>query len=496
MVQNIKRSKIYLLVTAVLAFASFGVVPTASAASTLIYISPASKSVKTGTTFSVGVYIEPDQRADTAHVVMSYDASKLQYISHDTAGSPLNMELGDGTSSGHVQFDSAKLGGYVTGTTFVANVTFKALASSGSSTIGMAGSDVAYAGGSLHASNSGSTISFTSTTSTPPPSSGGSGGKSGGSSGSTSSGSSSGSKSSSNSTNPSKSPATSTKPTTKQPAKVVGTTVANSTMQFTQAALQLTSSQPTRVYVSYSSDKTHFQNTKYTGLSTSHSVTLDGLTPGQTYYYYVFSKDQNGHVTKSSEYNFSTKGVSIAVTVYDKNHHVIAGQTVTLHSQAYSQKTNNRGVATFTNVTPGQHELSYTVNGKTYTQPLAVKNNIATKNGQQTAPLQTASITFPIVQTSHNSMIVWAIVIAVLLIIIIFVIVASRRRHGVFGDAQASAAAGAVVGGSSPQPPTSAADTSGAQDLSDRLGKVQGPEQSSPGSTVTPGDGDEADDHQ
>jgi hypothetical protein len=82
------------------------------------------------------------------------------------------------------------------------------------------------------------------------------------------------------------------------------------------------------------------------------------------------------------------------VVVLDKNYLALANRQVTLHSAPMTATTNSKGVATFTNVAPGVHHVEYTVDNKTYTQPVYVMNNVISSNDTQIAPSQNSAVVF------------------------------------------------------------------------------------------------------
>lgn len=113
-------------------------VPRAYAATATDTYSPASQTVSTGSNFTVTV----NTNAGLNHVLtdqlrVTFNPAKLEYVSVSYSGSPLTTDAPDaGAGSGYFQISRYTLGAQPTGTFLLATLTFRALATSGSDTLG------------------------------------------------------------------------------------------------------------------------------------------------------------------------------------------------------------------------------------------------------------------------------------------------------------------------------------------------------------------------
>lgn len=447
-----KYLRITAIILASLVLTGIGVaVNVRAAGSPIVYLSPSGTTVNVNQSFSLNIYEDSGSaNVDTVNVSVAYDSSTLTYTGYSLSGSKFSLFNGTySASSGHVSFVSNILGGSTTGNQYVGVLNFQAKAGSGSSSLSMAGSDLAYAGNSLGASNAGATISFTTPAPPPPsnpPSSGG-----GGTPVTKQPVTGSSSTTTKNST-----PST---PTSQPPASKQPTSNTNSPVTVNAAAPQYTdvqlgvSGQPSYVYISYSTDQQHFTNTEQTPLATAHSILLQNLIPGTTYYYRVVSKSSSGTVTTGPLESFTTKGLVIAVTVYDKSHHPLKNQTIVLHSLAQSAKTNNDGVAQFPNVAPGEHHIIYAKGGKNYSQPLTVQNNVQSVNGVQSAPIQNLAVVLPVGQ-GGISWLTWVVIVVALLVVLFVLYVFKGKLRGRIPSGQVLPLEGVIIGGAGVPPYT------------------------------------------
>jgi hypothetical protein len=133
-----------------------------------LYQSPATKSVNIGTSFTEDVRLTPNTTVDGVSATLSYDQTKLQFVSVDGGSSPFDLELGAQTGgSGTVTVSRGTLGNGVSTDSLVATVTFKALAGSGTSVIQTAG-NATKNGGYTNPSTTNATITFLTPDTTPP----------------------------------------------------------------------------------------------------------------------------------------------------------------------------------------------------------------------------------------------------------------------------------------------------------------------------------------
>lgn len=105
-----------------------------------LYLNPATNSVFINNNFDVTLRFAPGTTVDGVQATLNYDATKLQFVSLDAAGSPFDTILGPQTGgSGTVNIAQGNLSGGVSTDALVVKVTFKALAGSGSSNITITG---------------------------------------------------------------------------------------------------------------------------------------------------------------------------------------------------------------------------------------------------------------------------------------------------------------------------------------------------------------------
>jgi hypothetical protein len=293
-------------------FAAAGFTNQAQAAAASIYISPASSSAVNGSNFSVSVRANTGgSNADAANVTLSYDSSKLQFVSASAAASPLSLGANyadTGSSIAGGAYNTAP----ATGDILLFTATFKAKIGAGTSplsllTSGAYATELDSGGSSLGASLVGGSISFseppaptcpTGYTGTYPncvaPTTGG--GSTGGNTGGNGGGHSTGTGNNGNGGGGGK-PSTSTTTTT------APTTTTTTTMDTT---------------------------------TTTDSELLSSVT----------------------------------FKVYDKNHVPLVNKKITLHSTPQTATSDDKGSVTFKNVVPGAHSIIYNQSGKDYAQSL------------------------------------------------------------------------------------------------------------------------------
>lgn len=403
----------------------FGVAPLALATSSTMYLSPASKSVGSGQTVTENIYIDTgSQQADTVNVVVHYDTSKLQYVSYTTGSSKFGLFPGTANASGgEVKWVGTDLGNSTTGEQYVGSVSFKSRASSGSTDLTLAGSNIARAGNSLNPSLSGSTVSFTgsngSSPSQPPSSS-----QSGGNGGANTSPSSQSNTTSLTQTGIQK-------PTNLHKKVNNDVKLASISVQYTRADLHLAGQDITTASIRYGIREASLEHvSKATSPAKNHDITLVNLQPASQYFYKVTTTDKTGHSTTGPIQSFMTKGFDLAVIVKDKNGKVLKGKTVVIDSaDVQKTDTSDQGVAKFSNITPGLHHVSYTTDGQTYSAKVTVKNNVHTEGAKQTATLQNVSVILPLVQPSSNAS--W-IILAIIVAVIILLAISRRRLLGIY----------------------------------------------------------------
>jgi len=483
----------------------------ASAATGQIYLTPASPSVQNGSTVALDLRINPGQAVNNVEATINYDSTKLTFVSIDTTSSAFSNQFAQSTSTGKItlQRGTDVINGVTVSTdSRVAVITFTAAVGTGSSAVTLSSADAYDSSGNLIVMSLGNAnVNFTT-----PAATGGGNGNGGGSSGGGSGGGAGGGSGGGNSGSspgggkgkpipPSTTTTTNTANTGTQP------TVSDQNIQFTQAVITTTTTNPTQVYIRYGTDKSLSQQTPTSDFATSHQVSLNavGLVPGQTYYYVIVSKDQAGAVSQTEVQSFTTKGLTVTIGVYDKNHKPIANKTVTLHSTPYTVKTNAKGQATFSNITPGTHHIIYAAGKKSYDEQVAVVNNVRTVGSTQTAPIQNVSVVYGLTQNSSAKTV--GVTVTLLLVLVAGVVAISMLRNKVRlaspggvpltnepvivgGKSTASEPRGpardiAAPADVTPLPPTT---TIKVQGTADQLSAIPDASPPQPGSMVTPKD--------
>jgi hypothetical protein len=213
---------------------------------------------------------------------------------------------------------------------------------------------------------------------------------------------------------------------------------------------------------------------------TTHNVSIDPklLLPGTTYYYVIVSKDQQGNTTQSEVHSFTTKGLTLTVIIFDKNHKPLAHKQVTLHSKPQTATTDVNGSVTFQNVVPGDHQVIYQQGSQTFTQPISVANNVQTSGTTQTALPQSMAVIYSVVQPSNNAATI-GIVAALLVVVVAVWLLVVRPRMRLAPKSVALASTPAVRSDSVPVANASPLDV------------VSAPQKPQPGSTVAPNQDDQ-----
>jgi hypothetical protein len=457
-----------------------------SAATGTIYLTPSSQSIQNGSSFTLNLRVNPGTAIDTVSANVGFDAAKLSLTAISCSGSPFTpVQCASGNPA---QIASAILGSSTSADSFVASLTFKALVGSGTSSVTVSG-DTAYAGNAQGAGTAGTTVTFT-TPATPTCPAGTTGTYPNCKTTTTSGGTTTPPKTTTTTPPKTTTPTTTTTPVANSTALA---TVEKQDVQFTKAVFTATTPVPAQVYCQFGTDSKALTGaTSLDALGTTHKIDIDEskLLPGTTYYYVIVSKDQKGTVTQSTVQSFTTKGLTITVGIFDKNHKPVTNKTVTLHSTPMTAKTDSKGIATFSNVTVGTHHVIYADNKKSYDQSIAVENNVKTVADIQTAPIQNASVVYGFTQSS--SMVVRVVIISLLVLVAAAAAIVIARRKVKFAAPGGTPLSmePVVVGGNHQTPNFHSGGTPSSQETSERLSNIPDPDQPEPGSNVEPHGGD------
>jgi len=296
------------------------------------YLSPASKTVPQGTTFSVAVRVSSTDPINSASAYLSYPANKFDFVSISTSGSAFDMQVENVGGGGQVKI-SRGLAGSVTGDKLIATVTFRGKLSSGSAPITFAaGTTASNANGDVVVSGStGGTYTFA-----PPP--------------------------------PPPPPADTTAPKISD-VKVTATA-------FKGATIEWKTDEAASSIVEYGLNNKYGLSAESSGLTTAHKVvfTSELLLPGEVYHFRVKSSDTAGNMAVGQDATFKALGIPFKVKVIGSNNKPVKGAKVTLASAPVTVTTDKNGIASFSNVSPGKHLVSVDVSGRIQNFPIEVKD--------------------------------------------------------------------------------------------------------------------------
>jgi hypothetical protein len=401
----------------------------AFAATGRIYLTPSASSIKKDETVTVSVRITPGTTVDSVQGTLTYDTSRLQFVSVNTAGSAFSAELTNTQSSGSVNFARGDFGSGVSSDALVETITFKGLATVGTANIGLSGANAASGGTFTNPASSGTSVTIYTpvatptpspqpSTPTPSPTTPSPSKSTPGTSSTPKSGSSSTTPKSGSSSTP-QSGASSSTPTSVTPSIPKSdstTTILGKNISYNQATIQFSTTVPTTTYILYGVGDDLSLQTATSSLSTDHTISLDPalLIPGEKYSYMIVSTTQDGVQTSTEKRTLQVKGLTVAVRVFDDAKKPLRKQKVTIHSEPQTVTTDDNGTATFTNVVPGKHRVVYT-NGKEYAQSIQVSNNVKTVNGVATADVQNFAVIYDV--SNHDTL--YRIVIILILCLVI-----------------------------------------------------------------------------
>lgn len=487
-------TKSLVALVAVSVFAVVLLLPNFVSAVGSLYLSSSASTLQNGQSVSVSVRLNPGTDVSGVEATVTYDQSKLQYVSTDANGSAFDVGLLSTGGGGTVRVERGKLG-IVNSDSLVTRVNFTALVGSGSTTVSVSGN--ASLSGSYTGPSGGSTsISFIT------PSGGGGGGGSGGGSGDSGGGSGSGGTSNNaGGGNPKQNTANTPTTPTAPDSDNLGVEVSGTDIQLTKAKINVSTTKDSIVYAKYGlSEGQLLMQTAGTQQGKNHEIFLDEglMIPGTKYFYQIVAVGSDGETTIKEVGSFMTKGIPVQATISDMNGKPVSKSKVTLHSDPIEATTDRKGVANFENVAPGEHKIEYKQGGKVYSKTVIVENSVKTdSSGMQTADVQNFSIIYDDLAVAVLPL--QAVIIAVIAFIAIASLVAmvltSKNPGGPFGRLSNRLRSMKKPGnGSTPDSIIAGGSTipagAGAEGSQDLVSKVKGPDQKTPGSVITPKSGD------
>ena len=382
------KTSVYLLSIAIIAVPSVLTPSVGLAASGQIYLAPATDSIQIGNTFTLALRINPGTAVNAVQATVSYDQNALEFISSSIG--VFSTCVSNSGGGGSVTLACAMLGTSTSSDSLIDNITFKALSGSGNTTLNLINANASNAGSWTNPSSSGATIDLTSPPPPPP----------------------------SNpapvaTSTPSKTithisaPVTSTSSggtVTPPPAPVVvpeaptnvKLNVVSQNVNYTNATIAIKATASVQLSLKYGLSPQTLDKTApltVTGQTAQLNFGSLSLTPGTTYYYQVVASFNGSTLTATPVRTITTKGYTVQVTVLDSNYLPLVDKKVSLHSAApiYAY-TNAEGVATFSNVAPGSHELDYTSGDHSYVKGVYVPDNLTVIHGSEVAPIQSSAV--------------------------------------------------------------------------------------------------------
>lgn len=368
---------------------------TAFAGTGVIYISPASSSLQDGSSETLSLRINPGMTVDGVQATVSFNSSLLRLNSVDTSGSPFSAQLQKTVTGSGFTVALGNLSGGVSSDSLIATFNVTALVSSGSAALSIGNANATSGGSYTNPSAANGSIDFTSPpvaapAPTPTPVL----------------------TSTSKSTTP-KSTTTTTAPTTSAATSGTATPYVQPHLAtsinpgYTSAILTVKSDQNLINIHAIYGDSTASLTSQTAVASQTMTASLKlgeqtPLLPGTTYYYRVIAQTTDGTQTKTGVQHFTTRGYTVSVTVLGKDNQPLAHQKVSLHSTVQTAETDGNGVATFTNVAPGEHHLEYIVNNQTYSAVVYVDNAPMARNAT-TPTLQNTAVIFPTITGTKHS---------------------------------------------------------------------------------------------
>ncbi len=372
-----------------LSLISFAAIPSLPAlAAGTVYLSSANSSVIQGSNFTLQLRISPGTPVTAVQATVNFVPSQLQYVSISYSGSPFNQEMPGSTTASSISMTRFMLNSAGTSAdSLIASITFKALSSSGTSSVTLSGVDAIYGADSTSPAASNASVAFVAAScpsgqvGTPPNCT---------------------TPTSSTPNTPKPSPSSPTTPQTPQPSSPQASTVklevpsvSETVFQYTTARIVAKTNKSARVLVKYgtASDKLILQ-TSFTPEGTDHTINIaEGLTPGSEVFYVVLADD--GTTTQQTQVsNATTKGLAVRVGLLDKNLLRIRNQEVTLKPTNKVVRSDTSGYVEFQELAPGDYTLEFSTAGQIYSQTFNLMSNVTTVEGVQASETQTKAVIY------------------------------------------------------------------------------------------------------
>lgn len=131
----------------------------AYAATGTLYLSPRAKTIKKGAVVEISLRIDPGTNVNGASAEITYDSTKLAYISNDASNSVFPLVLEENYSTNPITATRGRADSGVTADSLILKLTFKAKVGSGTTSIGLTG-NAASNGAATNPTTKGATITF------------------------------------------------------------------------------------------------------------------------------------------------------------------------------------------------------------------------------------------------------------------------------------------------------------------------------------------------
>ena len=359
-------NSLILIVTAVILF-PFNIY---AATSANIYVTPSASNVVKGNNVTVSVRVNPNSNpVDSVQATINFDSGKLQYLSYSGGSFTTFQANASGSSFSYV---GTLLGSSVSSDSLLFSITFKAIAD-GTSPLSLSGLSSAYQGsafGQTTAVNGSVTIS---TPVAPPP--------------------------------PAPKPPIVNRNNNVPPEPVVESDKTppklieepSIIVDKTSIRISFKTDENSKVYLKYTFADS-VKSLKNTELKTEHTFLIgdnSSLFPGSIYKFEFEAEDGLGNRALIFNKEIRTTGVDYKVKITDLYGVPLSNHKVQLFSDPKETITDKEGIATFSDVTPGDHTLVFEIDGLVLKKPVKVGQDIRlTNQDQETTDTVLLPVTF------------------------------------------------------------------------------------------------------
>lgn len=341
------------------------------ATSATVYVSPASSSITIGGNVTVSVRVNSGADVmNSAQARLNFDSSKLEYVSYSTGIFTTTM---DGAASGSsFLYSGAILGGTTSSDKLMFSVTFKTI-SAGVASLSLSDVMVAKDISFTSVNTGGGSITISAPVVDTPPA-----------------------------------PVVASPPAAKKSST---TTPAAPAVEVDKDAPKLVA-EPTVVLdkntitLSFSTDENAKIQVTYTigediktltndELKIDHKVTIGSDVPliaGTMYKVEITAEDALGNKLAIFSKDLRTTGIEYKVKITDLEGRPLANHSVQLFSDPIQATTDKDGIATFGDVTPGDHTLVFEVDGLVLRKPVKVSQDVVQTNADGTAQVASNEI--------------------------------------------------------------------------------------------------------